>query len=370
MAILQQQRELFMQLSHDASAAPAAKGGIKHINYLITHWMLVALWKSWSEWGRVAASTVLNIPSEGVIPTTNHLESFNSILKRKHLPAHLRSGHRLRFDSLIHILITQILPGIYRHRQAQKEYRQWLETRFRASAGGENLFEIHKAVLNKRALKDNKPVCWWEVDVARDKAALEILNSHRLSISRGNDKNTFDALCTRSSPNCGPDTAYSIKISRTGLGSCTCPDFLARGGACKHLRATRLTIDFWVREGHVAAFHYPTSRVDGEQLLLQLHSQPNIKHSIELLLNPNPPDDVAPASIMWDPTIIQTLGLDQTTLDDQEEDVEGSISGESALSESEVGCSSYEGSTPTPICLLQPDTVVCTPFHSLYLPIS
>jgi hypothetical protein len=120
----------------------------------------------------------------------------------------------------------------------------------------------------------------------------------------------------------------------------------------------------------VAAFHYPTSHVDGEQLLLQLHSQPNIKHSIELLLNPNPPDDVAPASIMWDPTIIQTLGLYQTTLDDQEEDVEGSISGESALSESEVGCSSYEGSTPTPICLLQPDTVVCTPFHSLYLPIS
>jgi hypothetical protein len=81
MAILQQQRELFTQLSHDASAAPAAKGGIKHINYLITHWMPVALWKSWSEWGRVAASTVLNIPSEGVIPTTNHLESFNSILK-------------------------------------------------------------------------------------------------------------------------------------------------------------------------------------------------------------------------------------------------------------------------------------------------
>jgi hypothetical protein len=42
----------------------------------------------------------------------------------------------------------------------------------------------------------------------------------------------------------------------------------------------------------------------------------NIKHSIQLLLNPNPPDVSPPSSsIAWDPTIIQTLGLDQTTLD-------------------------------------------------------
>ena len=102
MGILHHQRAAFMQLSQDVSAAPAAYGGIKHIDYLIAHWMPVPMWKSWSEWGRVAASTILNIPIEGVIPTTNHLESFNSILKRKHLPAHLRSGHRLRFDSLIH----------------------------------------------------------------------------------------------------------------------------------------------------------------------------------------------------------------------------------------------------------------------------
>ena len=86
MGILQQQRAAFMQLSQDVSAAPAAHGGIKHIDYLITHWMPIAMWKSWSEWGRVAASTILNIPIEGIIPTTNHLESFNSILKRKHLP--------------------------------------------------------------------------------------------------------------------------------------------------------------------------------------------------------------------------------------------------------------------------------------------
>ena len=245
MGILQQQRAAFMQLSQDVSAAPAAHGGIKHIDYLITHWMPIAMWKSWSEWGRVAASTILNIPIEGVIPTTNHLESFNSILKQKHLPAHLRSGHRLHFDSLIHILITQILPGIYRHRKAQQEYRQWLETRFQAGAGGKNLAEVQKAVLDERALNSNKPVCWWEADVSRDRAAQEILNSRRLTIFRGKDTNTFVALCAGNPKDGnGSVTQYSIKVSRSGFASCTCPDFLARGGACKHLRATRLTIDF------------------------------------------------------------------------------------------------------------------------------
>lgn len=208
MDILHHQRVLFTQLSHNASAAPAANGGIKHIDYLIAHWMPVAMWKSWSEWGRVAVLTVLNIPVEGVIPTTNHLESFNSILKQKYLPAHLRSGHRLRFDSLIHILITQFLPGIYCHRQAQQDYRQWLKTHFQASTGG------NKLLICKTA-KDDEPVCWWEADMARDRAAQEILKSSRLSVSWGNDKNTIVALCTRSSPLAASvlETPYSIKIS-------------------------------------------------------------------------------------------------------------------------------------------------------------
>ena len=351
MAILHHQRVLFSQLSHDASAAPAANGGIKHIDYLITHWMPVPMWKSWSEWGRVAASTILNIPVEGVIPTTNHLESFNSILKRKYLPAHLRSGHRLRFDSLIHILITQILPGIYRHRQAQRDYRQWLETRFQASAGGEKL-------LIRKVVKDNEPVCWWEADIARDKAAQEILKSCRLAVSWGSNKNTIVALCPRSSPDHDflPDNPYSIKITRTGLASCTCPDFLTRGGACKHLRATRLTI-----EGRKIVFHYPTSRAEGERLSLdsELLSQPklpNSKYSIQSLLNP---PDISPPSITWDPTIIQTLGHDRTTLDDQEDDYEVSVSGES--SESEIDCY-HESTLTTPAGFLQSDTAVSNLF--------
>lgn len=141
---LEGQKTALQVLELDPNSASAAHGGIKHIDYLVSFWMPLPMWQSWSEWGRVAASTLLKIPVEGVIPTTNHLESFNAILKRKHLPAWLHSGRRLRFDSLIHILITRVLPGIYSHRKAQQEYSDWLTYRFRDNAGGENLAELHQ----------------------------------------------------------------------------------------------------------------------------------------------------------------------------------------------------------------------------------
>jgi len=44
-----------------------------------------ALWQSWSQQGRKQVSNIVGIPIEGVIPITNHLESFNGILKGKHI---------------------------------------------------------------------------------------------------------------------------------------------------------------------------------------------------------------------------------------------------------------------------------------------
>ncbi|KAJ6448730.1 hypothetical protein C8R47DRAFT_1181520 [Mycena vitilis] len=58
---------------------------IKHVDYLSTYWTTEALWKSWSDYGRKVAAALLGCAMDGVIPTTNHLESFNGVLKRKHL---------------------------------------------------------------------------------------------------------------------------------------------------------------------------------------------------------------------------------------------------------------------------------------------
>ena len=64
------------------------------------------MWRSWSEWGRRKAAERIGIPVQSVIPTTNHLESFNCIIKRKFIRSWLRSGNRLRVDFLILILVV------------------------------------------------------------------------------------------------------------------------------------------------------------------------------------------------------------------------------------------------------------------------
>ena len=91
MALITTERAFLLQMKKEN--AIAARGGIKHLDYLNEHWMTISLWQSWSEFGQIRASSVLKIPVEGVIPTTNHLESFNAILKRKHLAALLHTGH-------------------------------------------------------------------------------------------------------------------------------------------------------------------------------------------------------------------------------------------------------------------------------------
>ena len=61
MAIIASYRTQLDQLAGDSTSAGAAHGGGKHLDYLITHWMPVEMWKSWSDFGRLSASSVLNI---------------------------------------------------------------------------------------------------------------------------------------------------------------------------------------------------------------------------------------------------------------------------------------------------------------------
>jgi len=101
--------------------------------------MPVSLWHGWSQKGRMTASLYLGTSVEGVVPTTNHLEAFNGILKRKHIHRWQHSGKRLRIDLLVYILICQILPGIFQYWTLQDEYKSWLQSRFLSAAGGVHL---------------------------------------------------------------------------------------------------------------------------------------------------------------------------------------------------------------------------------------
>ena len=325
-AVLQRQQVYLAVISKNAASCNAALGGIKHLDYLTMNWMTLPMWRSWSGWGRLAAAAAMKVPIEGVIPTTNHLESFNAILKRKHLAAWLHSGHRLRFDLLIHILITRILPGIYGRRRTQQEYSNWLRSRFSDKIGGRALAAVHDQVMGE--VRQGNSLCWWQPDAKRDQEAAGIVQLQRLTISRSSDSDAgFVATCASSKANIldPSHSRYSLHIRRSGVGACECLDFCNQGGACKHLRALRICIDCWVQSGVEMPFTFPTSLADAQQIQTRTYSTspptlPPTINSLQVMDCPN----------AGDLSMLQVLANDPTTVDQ----LEGSTPSESEESDS------------------------------------
>lgn len=237
-----------------------SKAAIAYLEYLTTTWMPEPLWQSWSHKGRSVASVILRIPVEGVLPTTNHLESFNSLLKRKYIPQWQCSRARLRFDFLINILITHILPDIFANRRAHQQYLNWLTTRFSAYTGGMKL----PTTLDSNRAQTVSGICWWGADQQRDSDASALLRRGCLGvIAQNSSSDQYETTCSSSSQ---AGAVYQLELHRRGCGRCTCPDFSQRGGACKHLRAFRSVIDDWIQRGLTSPFFYPNSLSAAKQL--------------------------------------------------------------------------------------------------------
>lgn len=238
----------------------ASKAGILYLDYLMATWMLEPLWLGWSQKGRVVASVILKIPVDGVLPTTNHLESFNSLLKRKYIPQWQRSGSRLRFDFLIHIFITNILPDIFALRLSNQKYHMWLASRFSNSAGGVDLIKLRKSQASSVSNVSRAALCWWEANERRDNEAVALVHLGKLyTIRQTVSLDRYEATCLSTSAGMSDPSRvqYDLHLHRMGHGYCSCPDFVHRGGACKHLRALRIIIESWVRQYHITPFYYP-----------------------------------------------------------------------------------------------------------------
>ncbi|HEV7738442.1 MAG TPA: hypothetical protein VGO47_13870, partial [Chlamydiales bacterium] len=95
--LITSERDHFRALSSEPTATTAANAGLKYLAYLESTWMPEALWRSWSQLGRIQASQRLNIPVNKIATTTNHLEAFNGVLKRKLIYQFQKGNHRLRF---------------------------------------------------------------------------------------------------------------------------------------------------------------------------------------------------------------------------------------------------------------------------------
>lgn len=287
-----------------------------------------ALWQSWSQKGRVVASMLLKIPVEGVLPTTNHLESFNGVLKGKHIPQWAHSRSRLRVDFLICILITKILPGIFSQRKSLQDYSVWLHNRFQSHAGGVDLTARVQNPTSHENSPTNANLCWWEHNKSRDDEAAAIVSLKRIYWVRQHyNLNQFEATCasSRASLADANHPRYQVYIHRDGTAACTCPDFTQRGGACKHLRALRLMIENWVTQERITPFYYPTSSTAARRIR-SFHSVVQTTPTIMA-----PALDIAPsavaACVLQNAILLQELAggdkTDESTGDDKEREKGG-----------------------------------------------
>ncbi|KAJ7787599.1 hypothetical protein B0H14DRAFT_3579540 [Mycena olivaceomarginata] len=261
--LISDQRSNLIALGQQGSDAEhVAQIATTYLDYLTNTWMSKPLWQSWSQHGRIVASQLLNVAVEGVLPTTNHLESFNGLLKNKYLPQWQRSGTRLRIDFLILILITKILPEIFALRRTLSDYKQWLRIRFPNGPGSGLDLARGKSSRRVQPSDGEGNLCWWPLDPNRQSEADAIVRLGRIyDIRQKTNLHQYEATCitSRGSLNDPNHLRYSNHIHRDGYAACTCRDFTSRGAACKHLRSLRLVLDHWVSRGLIGPFYYPPS---------------------------------------------------------------------------------------------------------------
>ncbi|KAI0048580.1 hypothetical protein FA95DRAFT_1605087 [Auriscalpium vulgare] len=221
-------------LTGNPESARICQGAIKYLDYLRDTWMPIAIWRSWSAFGRTKAAEKLGIPITQVLTTTNHLESFNGKLKNKEVASVQHSKHRLRIDVLSNHLITVVLPRLFARLRLYSDLAQWKGDRFPIATGGTALGPALRATSGV-----STPLAWFPLDQQRDAAADAILQSLRLTIIQNLRPYEVWATCVASKANPGNPyhARYWLTLHATGSATCSCPDWLKRGQGCKHLRA-------------------------------------------------------------------------------------------------------------------------------------
>ncbi|EKM56355.1 uncharacterized protein PHACADRAFT_27236 [Phanerochaete carnosa HHB-10118-sp] len=236
----------WLENSRDAKAGTnsptyqAAQGGLAHLEYLETYWLRAALWESWSKHGLHTAAAILKHPVDGVIPTTNHLESFNNVLKNRFLHRHQKGGRRLRIDVLVNILVFHVLPSVFRQRRLDAQEAARREAIMRTLPGGQALIQARQFASSAAPLE---PLAYYVPDEAREHAAGQLVIGQQISVpsldetSKALTFQCYSALATQGEIN---PVEYTVSLGLDGYSSCTCPDFSKRGGFCKHMRAAIL----------------------------------------------------------------------------------------------------------------------------------
>ncbi len=254
----------------DPQDVQLAEAALEHLTYLGGYWMSESLWRSWSAYGRQEAAGRLGFEVNMVLTTTNHLESFNGILKRKHLVRWQRGNRRLRLDVLLHLLITNIIPSLFEARALEQKERTRLSAMLKALPGGDALAQEkeardrHAAPQSQLSSSAAKPACAvYILDPTRDIAASEMFSEKQISVptfSVEAQTFEFDCFSSRALASDILPIQYKIAVGLDGSAACSCPDFMSHGHACKHIRAALLQLNALRKDGlNIPPISLPTS---------------------------------------------------------------------------------------------------------------
>jgi hypothetical protein len=236
--LIHQEQHVLNSPTYMSGWPSASRKGLDHISYLSNYWMKKPLWESWSASGRIAASLRTGLALNELPRTTNHLESFNGLVKHHYIRNETKGGHRLRLDVTVDLFNTKVIPSIFAIRRTRETEQAMLMDTFGSLPGAANLLS------HQPKLHNGKAVAYLIPDHLRDTEAKKlvhgrfiswpIVHSQGLSLTCRSSRATADEVSPLS---------YNVWLSFQMTAGCSCPDFQSRGGACKHIRAAIELVD-------------------------------------------------------------------------------------------------------------------------------
>ncbi|KAH9833112.1 uncharacterized protein C8Q71DRAFT_875534 [Rhodofomes roseus] len=297
----------------------AAEKGIVHVDYLLGYWTTDNLWKSWSDYGRSVAACLLRTEVEGVLTTTNHLEVFNRVLKRGHIRQHEQNGRRLRPDVMIKLMIEVIIPAIFRQRRMEVEQNVRLREMIAQLPGG--TVALGQQSPSQQGMAPKIGIAYLVLDEDRDTRAERLITEGQLSqaVLSEDDARTLHFECWSQRALAVEKTSnkYNIKVTFDGTATCTCHDFLNRGGACKHIRAVMIRLKQYRLLGiasNLPEITLPTSLAEAYALQLRHTESREIQCGGDAVGMPARSPTAQAAS-----AIIDMLDSDETCLESEDE---------------------------------------------------